>query len=102
MVYIYGYLPALLQGFLPDSYLSNFLKPVRGVRLICQYSPTLVDVQEAHKFFIEFLNKFEDIYVQRKIFCMHFVHQCMHTLWHLATEAVHLGPLCIYAQWMME
>lgn len=103
MVYIYGYLPALFQnGVLPEPYLSNFYKLVRGVRLICRHHCTLLDLQDAHKCFVDFLNQFEEIYVQRKVSRMHFIRQCMHTLWHLAPETNRLGPTGIYAQWTME
>jgi hypothetical protein len=33
---------------------------------------------------------------------MHFVHQCLHTLWHLVPKTRRLGPAGIYAQWTME
>ncbi|KAJ3553191.1 hypothetical protein NP233_g12702 [Leucocoprinus birnbaumii] len=102
MVYLYGYLPALLEGILPTPYLQNFYKLVRGVRLVSQHSPSIQNLREAHKCFIEFLTTFEQIYVQRKISRMHYVRQCLHTLWHLAPETMRLGPPGIYAQWTME
>lgn len=33
---------------------------------------------------------------------MHFVRQCLHTLWHLVSETRRLGPPSLYAQWVME
>ncbi|KAJ3563020.1 hypothetical protein NP233_g9211 [Leucocoprinus birnbaumii] len=86
MVYLYGYLPALLEGILPSPYLNNFYKLVRGVCLVSQRAPTERDLKEAHQCFIQFLNGFEELYIQRKISRMHFVRQCLHTLWHLAPE----------------
>ncbi|KXN91900.1 hypothetical protein AN958_11202 [Leucoagaricus sp. SymC.cos] len=102
MVYVYGYLPALLEGILPTPYLTNFYKLVRGVRLISQHKPSLRDLHEAHQCFISFLEMFETLYVQRKMTRMHFVRQCLHTLWHLAPETNRLGPPGIFAQWTME
>ncbi|KAJ3568166.1 hypothetical protein NP233_g5898 [Leucocoprinus birnbaumii] len=102
MVYLYGYLPALLEGILPSPYLNNSYKLVQGVRLVSQRAPTERDLKEAHQCSIQFLNGFEELYVQQKISRMHFVCQCLHTLWHLAPETNRLGPAGIYAQWTME
>ncbi|XP_006460471.1 hypothetical protein AGABI2DRAFT_220514, partial [Agaricus bisporus var. bisporus H97] len=102
IVYLYGYLPALLEDLLPPAYLQNFYYLVRGVRLVSQRGPSFQDLEEAHGCFISFLNGFETLYVQRKVSRMHFARQCLHTLWHLAPETRRLGPPGIYAQWTME
>ncbi|KAF9443585.1 hypothetical protein P691DRAFT_797302 [Macrolepiota fuliginosa MF-IS2] len=83
LTYIYGYLPLLLRGHLPERYLNSFYKLVHAVQIFCQHS-------------------FEELYVQQKASQIHFVHQCMHTLWHMAHETCTLGPMCLYAQWTME
>lgn len=100
--YFYGYLPGLLRGVLPERYLHNFYKLVRGVRIILQRTSTFEELKEAHFLFIDFLQEFEELYVQRKIARMHFVRQCMHVLWHLVPETFQFGPPRNYAQWTIE
>lgn len=101
--YVYGFLPILLRDTnLPEKYLQNFYRLVRGVRLILQRTITSSDAESAHKLFITFLNEFEESYVQRRPERMHFVRQCMHTLWHLVPEMFRFGPPCTFAQWTIE
>ncbi|KAJ3575685.1 hypothetical protein NP233_g938 [Leucocoprinus birnbaumii] len=100
--YFYGYLPALLRGVLPTPYLQNFYKLVRGVRIVLQRRVTRADLMVAHNLFISFLVEFEELYVCRKPYRMHFVRQCMHVLWHLVPETFRYGPPCNFAQWTIE
>jgi hypothetical protein len=100
--YIYGYLPGLLMNILPTPYLLNFYKLVHVVQLILQQMITSKELDEAEKLVVEFLYGFEELYIQQKECRMHFIWQCIHTLWHLVSETHHLGPLSLYAQWVME
>ncbi len=75
---------------------------MRAVQIFCQHSVTWEETEEGKRLIIEFLEEFEEIYVQRKASRIHFVRQCLHTLWHMAYETRTLGPMCSYAQWTME
>ncbi|TEB30690.1 hypothetical protein FA13DRAFT_1755066 [Coprinellus micaceus] len=100
--YVYGMLPALLYGVLPEPYYGNFCKLVYGVRIICQRVITADELREAHRAFTEFVVDFEEIYVQRDASRIHFVRQCIHNLIHLCPETIRVGPLSLLAQWLME
>ncbi|KAJ3560208.1 hypothetical protein NP233_g10989 [Leucocoprinus birnbaumii] len=91
LTYIYEFLPILLHNVLPEPYLDNFYWLVRAVQIFCQWLITQKEIEEGCELIITFLEGFEDLYVQRKPTCIHFVCQCLHTLWHLAHETTTLG-----------
>lgn len=102
LIYVFGYCPALLHGLLPDKYWKNFCKLVAAVRLLSLRSITVSQVLQAHVWLLEFVQEFEELYVQRKQSRIHFVRQCVHNLIHLAPETFRTGPQGNHAQWTME
>lgn len=102
LLYIFGLGPCLFSSLLPPNYWQNYCKLVRGVRLLLQEEITLQELREAEHLIAEFSNDFELLYVQRRTDRIHFVRACVHTLSHMATETVRLGPCIIYSQWSLE
>ncbi|KAJ3575566.1 hypothetical protein NP233_g1017 [Leucocoprinus birnbaumii] len=102
LVYFYGYLPILLPGILPQKYVTHFYKLVRAVRLFLQASITREQLQEARDLAMQFVEEYEDLYVQRNPDRIHLVRPCLHVFSHVADEIAKLGPLRIFAQWTME
>ncbi|KAF6741626.1 hypothetical protein DFP72DRAFT_244939 [Ephemerocybe angulata] len=100
--YVYGMLPGLLVGVLPDKYHKNFCLLLRGIRLILQRKITKEELILAHESLVTFCLEYEELYVQRNPERVHFVRYCIHNLLHLASETVRIGPLCLLAQWTME
>lgn len=56
----------------------------------------------AHQALIEFAHDFELLYYQHKTERLHFVHQSIHALTHLASEVIRFGPLICSLQWTIE
>lgn len=102
LLYIFGLGPCLFSSLLPANYWQNYCKLVRGIRLLLQEEITLQELREAEHLIAEFSNDFELLYVQRRTDRIHFVCACVHTLSHMATETVRLGPCIIYSQWSLE
>ncbi|RXW12320.1 hypothetical protein EST38_g13534, partial [Candolleomyces aberdarensis] len=102
LTYVFGYLPGLLYGLLPNHYWQNFCKLVRGVRLILQRSITTEDLEAAYILLSDFCIEFEVLYVRRKSSRLHFVHQSIHNLFHLAPDTEKCGPLALESQWTIE
>ncbi|KAF6746889.1 hypothetical protein DFP72DRAFT_822429 [Ephemerocybe angulata] len=100
--YVYGMLPGLLVGVLPDEHHKNFCLLLRGIRLILQRQITKEEIKLAHESLVTFCLEFEALYVQRNPECVHFVRYCIHNLIHLGPETIRIGPLCLLAQWTME
>ena len=50
----------------------------------------------------EWVLEFEIIYCDWNLNRLHFVHQCVHSLTHLARETRRLGALWLSSQWTME
>lgn len=65
-VYFWGYLPALLRGVLPEPFYGNFCKLVRFVRLMSQREIQSCDLDEAQVLITDFLDEYEEIYVDRR------------------------------------
>ena len=49
----------------------------------------------AHRLLLQWVLDFELLYCKQELNWLHFVHQCVHLLTHLARETCHLGPLCV-------
>jgi hypothetical protein len=73
LVYFYGYLPILLPGILPEKYLNHFYKLVQAVWLFSQSSITHTELEEARLLAIEFVEEYENLYVQQSPYQLHFV-----------------------------
>lgn len=102
LTYVYGYLPILLPGILPEPYLTHFYKLVRAIRLFSQNSISRSELDEGRRLTNEFVEEFEDHYAQRSPYRLHFIRPCLHALSHVADEISNLGPLRCYAQWTIE
>ncbi|RXW12478.1 hypothetical protein EST38_g13377 [Candolleomyces aberdarensis] len=111
--YVYGMLPALLYGLLPDDYWMNFCKFVRGVRILLQRKMTfdeiiaahhslLAFIIAAHHSLLAFIIEFELLYVQRKPERLHFIRPCLHNLIHIGPDTLRIGPLGLVSQLTME
>ncbi len=59
--YFWGYLPALLDGVLPNPYYQNFCKLVHVVRLISQRKITDKELDEVQHLVVDFLTEYEVI-----------------------------------------
>lgn len=102
LLYLYGLGPGLLCGLLPDNYYTNFCKLVRGIRLVHQHKITLDAVREARLALASFAQEFELIYCQRKATRVHFVRPCLHSVVHLPSEVIRVGPPICSSQWTLE
>lgn len=102
LLYVFGYLPGLLYGVLPLPYWQNFCKLARGVRIILQHSLTSSDLDMAFDLLTKFVVEFEVLYVQRKVYQVHFIPQCLHNILHLPPDTRRCGPLSLESQWTIE
>ncbi len=99
---VYGLLPGLLRPILPQEYYTHFCKLVSGVRIILQYRLPRSQLAYAHQILIEYVEEFEPKYYERRIDRLHFVRPSLHTLSHVVTEAVRIGPGALHTQWTQE
>ncbi|KAG0692628.1 hypothetical protein DFH29DRAFT_985705 [Suillus ampliporus] len=76
---LYGIGPLVLHNVLPLPYWQHFCKLVRAVRIISQHNITRRGLQVAARYFVEFIEEFEQLY-------------------YIATK----GPLICASQWTME
>ena len=102
LLYLYGLGPGLLCGLLPDEYYTNFCKLIRGIQLVHQHKITQGDVHKAHLALASFIQEFEIIYCQHKATRIHFVRPCLHSVVHLPSEVIHVGPPICSSQWTLE
>jgi hypothetical protein len=100
--HLYVYCPGLLYGVLPFKYWVHLCKLVRAVRILHQKSVKCVDLERAHVLLLEFVIKFEVLYVQFRYNRLHFVRPALHTLVHMVPKSFHIGPLRLVGQWTME
>lgn len=102
LLYLFGLGPGLFYKILPDNIWASYCKLVSGVRIMYQKTITADEYKVAHKNLIIFTVEFETLYVQRRKDCIHFVRQSIHSLSHMAPEAVRIGPGACSSQWTME
>ena len=102
LYYIYGEGPGLFFGVLPNEYFHHFCKLVRVIRIIYQRSISQEQLVTAEQLLLQWVHEFEVHYCNRDPNRLHFVHQCVHSLSHLARETRRLGPLWLSSQWTME
>ena len=72
------------------------------MRIITQQHITEDQVLEAHSYFVQFVEEFENIYYQCHVDPLHFCHPWIHTLLHTALEILHVGPGTYFRQFAME
>ncbi|KAG6888033.1 hypothetical protein C0992_009848 [Termitomyces sp. T32_za158] len=103
LLYIFGLAPGLLYRVLPLPFWCSFCKIVAGVRFIYQRQiHVTTQLVAAHAYLIECVAEFEALYVQRRADRIHFVRPILHTLTHLSTEILRIGPGIVSSQWTME
>ena len=102
LMYTFGLAPAILRGTLPHQYWRNFCLLTSAVRLVLQRQITREQAIDIQNRIVAFVLEFEKLYCKRRADRMHFVRPCLHSLVHLGTEIVRLGPPCIYTQYTME
>ena len=102
LYYVYGEGPGVFFKVLPDVYFTHFCRLVRAIRIIFQRSISSDEVSIADELLLQWVLDFELIYYKRDQNRLHFVHQCVHSLTHLARETCRLGPLWLSSQWTME
>ena len=100
--YIYGEGPGVFYGVLPEPYYSHFCRLVWAIRIIHQHTISQEQLVTAHELLLRWVLEFETLYCGRNPDRLHFVHQCVHSLTHLARETHRLGPLWLSSQWTME
>jgi hypothetical protein len=102
VLYLYGLCPAMLCGILPEKYWKHFCKLVYGVRVVSQRRITAEHLRKAHRALLEYADEFKILYYQRLHSRLHFIRPVIHTLCHLASEAVRVGPGSYISQWTIE
>lgn len=102
LMYAFGLAPAVLHGTLPHPYWRNFCLLTSAVRLALQRHITREQAINIQNRLVAFVLEFENLYCQRRADRMHFVRPCLHSLVHLGTEIVRLGPPNIYTQYTIE
>ncbi|KAF9646784.1 hypothetical protein BDM02DRAFT_3156425 [Thelephora ganbajun] len=104
----FGRMPQNPQEKISSSYKAwEFLYYLygEGPGIFFNILPALISQEQlvlAHRLLLEWCNEFEELYYQRNPDRLHFVHQCVHSLTHLAKETHRLGPLSLSSQWTME
>jgi len=89
--YLFGLGTALFRVVLLEKYWQNFCKLVRAVHIIMQRGITGVQAAEVHRFFIQCVEEFENLYYQRRVDRLHFTRPALHTLLHLGPEVFRVG-----------
>ncbi|KAJ3851484.1 hypothetical protein EV368DRAFT_43071 [Lentinula lateritia] len=101
-LYIFSLGPGFFQAVLPRENWISLCKGLHGACSMLQRSITGREAQEARVQLIQFVEKYEAMYYQRRIDCMHFCHPCVHTLVHLPSEMIRIGPGAVSSQYTLE
>lgn len=94
--------PALFRMRLPHPHWRHFCKLVRAIHIHQQHKISQEELQEATDLLLQFTEEFEELYVKRRPKRLHFVQPWLHTLLHVSTEVMRVGPTGYYTQWTME
>ena len=100
--YLFGLGPGHFRAILPSRYWKHFCKLVCGVRILVQRRITGSQLREAHSQLVQFVERFENLYYQRRVDRLHFCRPCIHTLLHAAPEVMRVGPGAYTTQFTME
>lgn len=65
LLYVFALGPGIFRAVLPERYWTHFCKLVAGIRLLQQRRITSAQLRQAHKYLIEFVEEFEELYYQR-------------------------------------
>ena len=102
LLYIYGLGPGVFYGVLPEKYYKHFCRLVLSIWIVYQCLVSIASLEKANFALREYVIQFEELYYRRNINHLHFIHQCLHLLTHLAPETLCCRPLSGCAQWCME
>ncbi|KAG6888043.1 hypothetical protein C0992_009821 [Termitomyces sp. T32_za158] len=101
-IYIYGLGPAFFRAILPHIYWQNFCKLVAAVRIFVQRRITGYQIAQGHSLIIQFIEEYENLYYQRRVDRLQVCRPSIHTLSHLASETLRVGPAAYFSQYTME
>ncbi|TFK82762.1 hypothetical protein K466DRAFT_499728 [Polyporus arcularius HHB13444] len=102
LLYVYGLLPGLLRGVLGERYYRHFCLLVAAVRILLQHRQHLRQLPDAQRWIVEYVEEYENIYYQRRQERLHFVRPSLHTLTHIVSEVIRIGPGSLHSQWTLE
>ncbi|KAI0682956.1 hypothetical protein C8T65DRAFT_595700 [Cerioporus squamosus] len=102
LLYVYGLLPGLLRGVLGERYYRHFCLLVAAVRILLQHRQHLSQLPNAQRWIVEYVEEYESIYYQRRQDRLHFVRPSLHTLTHVVSEIIRIGPGSLHSQWTLE
>ncbi|KAJ3812864.1 hypothetical protein F5876DRAFT_74456 [Lentinula aff. lateritia] len=101
-LYIFGLGPGFFRAVLPRENWISLCKGLHGARSMLQRSITGREAQEARVQLIQFVEEYEAMYYQRRTDRMHFCRPCVHTLVHLPSEMIRIGPGAVSSQYTLE
>jgi len=67
-----------------------------------QHKITQDEVHKVHLALASFAQEFEIIYCQRKATQIHFICPCLHSVVHLPSKVIRIGPPICSSQWTLE
>lgn len=101
-LYTFGIALILLYSILPLKYWSHYCQLICGFQILCQYSLTHEQLEDAHTLLCVWERNFELYYYQLHHDHIHFVRPAVHHIIHLIPKAFQKGPPICYTQWTME
>ncbi|KAJ4500088.1 hypothetical protein C8R41DRAFT_863424 [Lentinula lateritia] len=101
-LYIFGLGPGFFRAILPRENWRHLCKGLHGARTMLQRSATGKEIREARIQLVQFVEEYEVMYYQRRVDRMHFCRPCIHTLLHLASEMIRIGPGAVSSQYTLE
>ena len=102
LIYIYGLGPGVFYGILPEKYYQHYCKLVVAIWIMYQREINTSQLQLANEFIREWVVEYEKLYYCQKTNRLHFVRPCLHSLTHLVSEVLRIGPPSLSSQWTME
>jgi hypothetical protein len=101
-LYVYGLGPGFFRAMLPKRYWVHFCKLVQAVNIVTQRAISMKQIKEAHMLLIQYVEEYKLLYYQRSPYRLQFCRPCIHTLLHIASEALRVGPGAYTTQYAME
>lgn len=101
-LYIYGLGPVFFWTILSHLYWQNFCKLVAAIQIFVQWQLTGSQIAEGQSLLIQFIEEYEAFYYQKRIDQLQVCCLSVHTLIHLASEILQVGPGAYYSQFTME
>ena len=72
------------------------------IQIMYQHEINTSQLQLANEFIQEWVIEYEKLYYCQRTDRLHFVPPCIHSLTHLVSKALRIGPPSLLSQWMME